>query len=222
MTSKKRLPRGPHHLSRDQVAQSQRERLLEAMAEAVAEKGYARTSVADVLSLAGVSRATFYKLFKDKDDCFRAAFDAFAERLAELMASVLEGVRLAGSTDPIVKLDRVVTTYLAVLQNTPALARTFLVEVYAAGPEAIAQRRESLERFIDVVAETHRGETGLLGTDPEQRFAVTAVVSAVSSMVTHAVGTGQFEEIPKLREPILDVVRKISSLRPRGDTDNEP
>ncbi len=209
----KQLPRGPHHLSRDQVAQSQRERLLEAMAEAVADKGYAKTSVADVLSRAGVSRATFYQLFKDKDDCFRAAFDAFAARLAELMGSVLEGVRLAGSVDPMVKLDQVLTTYLAVLQNAPALARTFLVEVYAAGPDAVAQRRASMERFVDVVAETHRGETGLLGTEPEQRFAATALVNAVSQFVTNAVGTGNYDEIPKLREPLLALARKLSTMR---------
>lgn len=208
----KQLPRGPHHLSRDQVAQSQRERLLEAMADAVADKGYARTSVADVIGLAGVSRATFYQFFKDKDDCFRAAFDAFAERLAQLMGSVLEGIRLAGSTDPMVKLDRVVTTYLAVLHNARSLARTFLVEVYAAGPEAIEQRRISLERFVDVVAETHRGEKGLIGTDPDQRVAVTALVGAVSTMVTNAVGTNQFDEIPKLREPILELARKLAAL----------
>ena len=212
VTAPKRLPRGPHHLSRDQVSQSQRERLLEAMAEAVADKGYARTSVADVLSRAGVSRATFYQMFKDKDDCFRAAFDAFAERLSALMDSVLEGVRLAGEADPMEKLDRVVTSYLSVLQFAPALARVFLVEVYAAGPDVIEQRRKSLERFIDVVAETHRGCPGLFGTDPDQRFAVTVFVSAVSQMVTQAVGTGKLDEIPKLREQILGVARRISAV----------
>jgi len=182
------------------------------MAEAVAEKGYARTSVADVLSRAGVSRATYYQMFKDKDDCFRAAFDAFAERLSALMDSVLEGVRLAGSVDPMEKLDRVVTAYLSVLQFAPALARVFLVEVYAAGPDVIAQRRKSLERFIDVVAETHRGSPGLLGTDPEQRFGVTVLVGAVSHMVTNSVALGEFDEIPKLRGQILELARRISGV----------
>jgi len=210
MARPKSLPRGPHNLSRDQVAQSQRERLLAAMGGAVAEKGYARTSVADVIKRSGVSRATFYEMFKDKDDCFRALFDTFAKRLADLMGSVLEGVRLAGSEDPMVKLDRVVTTYLAVLHNAPVMARVFLVEVYAAGPDVVAQRRESLERFVDVVAETHRGQPGLIGTDPEQRFAVAAIVGAVSSMVTNLVATGKYDEIPRLREPLLDLARKVS------------
>lgn len=205
------LPRGPHGLTRDQVAQSQRERLLAAMTSAVAEKGYANTAVADVIQRAGVSRATFYQLFTDKDDCFRATFEAFAERLATLMGAVLEGVRLAGAEDPMTKLDRVITTYLAVLHSARELSKVFLVEVYAAGPEVIAQRQASLERFIDVVAETHRGEKGLIGTDPEQRFAVAAIVGAVSAMVTNAVGMERYDDIPKLREPLLELARKLSA-----------
>src|SRR5690606_30880284 len=69
----KRLPRGPHGLPREEVERSQRERLLTAAAEAVAEKGYASMSVADILKGASVSRTTFYQLFDDKLDCFLAA-----------------------------------------------------------------------------------------------------------------------------------------------------
>jgi AcrR family transcriptional regulator len=43
------------------VISSQRDRLLEAMIAAVAEKGYGATTVADVIAGAGVSRATFYR-----------------------------------------------------------------------------------------------------------------------------------------------------------------
>lgn len=182
------------------------------MAEAAADKGYARTTVADVIARAQVSRATFYQMFTDKEDCFRAAFELFARRVAEIMGSVLEGVRLAESVDPIDKLDRVITAYLVALKSAPALARTFLVEVYAAGPDAIAQRRESLEAFIDVVAETHRGSRGLIGTDPEQRFAVTALVGGASFMITQLVGTGDIDELLELREPILELARKLAAI----------
>src|SRR5207249_11332900 len=53
------LPRGPHGLAREVVQASQRARMLDAMAEAVAEKGYGAVSVADVIARAGVSRKTF-------------------------------------------------------------------------------------------------------------------------------------------------------------------
>src|ERR687887_842834 len=67
------LPRGPHGLPRDVVVKSQRSRMLGALVEVVAEKGYAATTVADIIGRAGVSRTTFYQQFKDKEDCFLVA-----------------------------------------------------------------------------------------------------------------------------------------------------
>jgi len=209
-TTPARLPRGPHKLSREEVAQSQRLRLLAAATEAVAEKGYVATAVADILKRAGVSRTTFYQLFTDKQDCFLAAYRANAELVAAVMAAELEQVRADTSADPITKLDRVLGIYLEALRTAPALARVFLVEVYAAGPEAIEQRRASLEHFVDIVAETHRGETGILGTEPHQRFAAEFIVGAVSSMVTNIVGVGDIERLPELRAPMMALAADIT------------
>jgi AcrR family transcriptional regulator len=180
------------------------------MADAVAEKGFANTSVADVLARAGVSRVTFYAQFDDKLDCFRAAYTAGVELITTVMTAALDDVRADRRTDPLDRLDHVLGVYLESLHGSPALARTFLIEVYAAGPEAIEQRRRSLARFVDIVAETHRGETGLLGTEPHQRFAAEALVGAVSSMVTNLVGVGDHDALPALREPMMDLARTLA------------
>jgi len=58
------------------VHQSQRERIL----DAVAEHEYARTMVAHVVSRAGVSRKTFYESFDKIEDCFAAAYQLQAKR----------------------------------------------------------------------------------------------------------------------------------------------
>src|SRR5690625_5417316 len=63
------LPRGPHGLTRDEVEKSQRRRLVSAMMHVVGERGYVRTSVAEIIKRAGVSRATSYMLSKDKEQC---------------------------------------------------------------------------------------------------------------------------------------------------------
>jgi len=204
------LPRGPHKLSREEVQESQRRRLLGAMTEAVAEKGYAGTAVADVLSRAGVSRATFYQQFKDKQDCFLAAYRANAELVAKVMESGLEDLRRDDETAPLDKLDRVLGLYLDALSVMPAMARVFLVEVYAAGPEAIRQRRDSLELFVDIVAETHAGHDGFLGTHADQRFAAEMIVGAVSSMVTNIVGVGDTENLPELRKPLMELATQLT------------
>jgi AcrR family transcriptional regulator len=204
------LPRGPHRLSREEVELSQRARLLQAATEAVAELGYVKTTVADVLARAGVSRATFYQLFRDKEDCFLAAYQLNADFVAAVMAAELERVRASGDLDPLERLDRVLGVLLAALGSAPALARVFLVEVYAAGPAAVEQRRASLERFADIVAETHRGEPGVLGTKASQRFAAQAFVGAVSSLVTNAVAVGDNDELLRLREPLMRLAAQIT------------
>jgi len=198
-------------LSREEVELSQRARLLHAATEAVAEQGYVKTTVADILARAGVSRATFYQLFSDKEDCFLAAYKDDADFVAAVMSMQLEQLKASGAElDPLQRLDQILEVYLASLRAAPALARVFLVEVYAAGPAAIEQRRASLEQFVDIVAETHRGESGVLGTEPSQRFAAQAFVGAVSSLVTNAVGVGETDELPKLREPLMRLAAQIT------------
>jgi AcrR family transcriptional regulator len=204
------LPRGPHQLSREQVVLSQRQRLLEATTDVVAERGYVKTTVAHIIARAGVSRATFYELFADREACFHAAYKANAELVAEVLAAELDRMRTGGERDPLARLDRLLHVYLHSLHDAPTLARVFLVEVYAAGPAAIDQRRASLEQFVDIVAETHRGETGLLGTEPHQRFAAQVIVGAVSSLVTNAVGAGDADLLLELHEPLMRLARELT------------
>ena len=78
-----RLPPGRHGLPRDFVVHNQRERLIAGLAEAVAEKGYGGTTIADITRHAAVSRRTFYEHFDGKDECFVAAFDTVTVQLRE-------------------------------------------------------------------------------------------------------------------------------------------
>jgi AcrR family transcriptional regulator len=79
----KRLPHGPHRLARDEVILNQRSRIHGAMIEAVAECGYEGTSVKQVISLAGVSRRSFYEQFANKQESFLATFDLIANQTAQ-------------------------------------------------------------------------------------------------------------------------------------------
>src|SRR5256885_10885070 len=93
-----RLPSGRRPasgLTKEDVTRIQRGRMLFAMAEAVGDAGYAGVSVTDVVTRAGVSRATFYEQFTDKLDCFLSAFD---EAAVLLSASLLP--RVPAGADP--------------------------------------------------------------------------------------------------------------------------
>lgn len=210
------LPRGPHGLSREEVERSQRERLLLAMAECVAEKGFSSTSVADVIARAGVSRATFYEQFKDKEDCFRATSAIAAQHIGKVMGMGVAAMAASAANKdtpltPLQKLERILVVYLDTLASNPAYARTFLVDVYAAGPEAIKQRLASQKIFANIICETHRGEKGPIGTDPEQRFAAEAFVNAVSAMMTNLVAIGEFDKIRELKEPLMKFVTDLTA-----------
>ena len=130
------LPRGRHHLTREQVAASQRDRLLLGMTQVVGEKGYARTSVADVLKRAHVSRETFYEHFTDKQACFLAAYEAAADRII----GVVTDAASAHDQPLMLRLESALCAYLRELAADAGAARTLLLEIYAAGPAATSLR----------------------------------------------------------------------------------
>ena len=185
------LPRGPHHLGRDVVAASQRTRLLSAMAHAVAEKGYPAVSVADVVARAGVSRKTFYVHFADKLDCFLAAYDLGVEVLLRTMAEAG-----AEERDPRALVRARVRAYLATLAAEPAFARTFLIEINAAGPRALARRAEVHAQFA-----AHARE---LAPDVPEELPL-AAVGATNELVSSRVAAGRVAELPELEDLVVHV-----------------
>lgn len=201
-----RLPRGRHGLTREEVATDQRRRMIDALAEEMAARGYAGTSVADILRSAGVSRETFYQQFRSKLDCFLAAFDVAADELFAPIRAQLEPLAGApatfGPADRLEAFDELFGAYLRGITERPAHARVFLVEVYAAGPEAMARRMALQAQITDSVAL-------LLGAGDERgRFACKALVAAVSALVTPHLVADDLPGILALREPIVDLAAR--------------
>jgi AcrR family transcriptional regulator len=127
------------------ITSSQRQRLLAAMASVVAEKGYATTTVADVVSAAGVSRSTFYELFASKEGCF---LDAYTEGVDDLLRAVREAVH-AAQDDWRAQLRAGIRAYLARLAQPDHFARVYIDEIHAAGAAALEARADALRRFAD-------------------------------------------------------------------------
>jgi AcrR family transcriptional regulator len=197
------LPRGRHRLSREEVAESQRGRLLLAMAQVVAEEGYLNATVADVSGRAGVSTRTFYEHFATKEDAFLASHAACIDALVGIMSSAVGSSR----GRPITRFARVLRAYLDALADEPVLARTFLIEVYAAGPRAMRQRLDAQARFADLLAET-------LDFTKRDRFQVEALVGAISSLVTNRVSVGDYAGLAALHGQIIRFTER--QLAPAG------
>ncbi|WP_344903633.1 TetR/AcrR family transcriptional regulator [Actinomadura meridiana] len=198
------LPRGRHHLTRAQVSASQRDRLLQGITQAVAENGYARTSVADVLKRAHVSRETFYEHFADKQACFLAAYQATADRIATVVRDALKP-----TGEPVMRrLEHAVCDYLRELSADASSARMFLLEIYAAGPAAAVLRHTVHRGFIELV-DAALMEDERFRRLPDHEFASTMLVGGVASLVTGAVAMGQHATLPKLCTPILSYLASL-------------
>jgi AcrR family transcriptional regulator len=198
------LPRGRHKLTREQVTSAQRDRMLRGMADAVAERGYAATTVADVLRRGGVSRETFYEQFSGKQDCFLATLDRSGELLIAVIRAQLEGTE--GS--PLERFDRGLRIYLDALAAESTVAVVALLESLAAGEPARRHRFAIQERFVDAVAANFAGDPAWQRL-PDPVFAARTLVGGISSMVTSTLAAGRPTDLPALHAPMMALLRAL-------------
>ncbi len=122
-------------------------RALRALAEVLAEKGYAATTVDDVVGRAQMSATTFYADFDGKEDAMLAAIDSAG---AQLVAATTPAHRRAPDWPNGIRA--ALGALFNFLASHPALANLLMVEAYAAGPEAMTRRSESLRPFEELLS----------------------------------------------------------------------
>jgi AcrR family transcriptional regulator len=192
----RRLPRGPHSLDRESVLRHQRLRLHGAMIEAVAERGYESTAVADVLALAGVSRRAFYEQFSNKQECFLATCDAV---IARARKTVLD----AWSTERDWS-DRMRAACVALMGDMaahPKGARLALVDGLGIGQTArdwLQLVTDRFERMIEVSLTVGSDEALVSPLVPR------AIVSGSRQIVCTYLRERREHELPALTEPLLE------------------
>ena len=178
----RQLPPGPHGIPPELVERNQRERLVAAAAEACAEKGYSVLSIADLTRRAGLSTATFYKLFAGKRECVLEAHRELSGRLLEEVDRVCE---------PVQGEERVragVRSALTLLAADPPTARLLTVEVLALGPAGV-ERNDAL---VAALAE-------LLGTD-------WALVAGASMLIGKRVMADEAATLPDLEDELVALI----------------
>lgn len=190
------LPGGHHGLTREQIVDSQRERLLGAIAEEVAANGYRATTITDVVKLASVSTRDFYELFTGKEECFLAAFDALRDHLQELIeAAVAEQDDWAHQAIAALRVS------LDFFAAEPDLARLCLLESVSATPKIAVRFREAVLACVPALAQ---GRAEL--DDPEAMLPETedAILGGIVSMATRSIAAGDAEDLPKLLPDLVD------------------
>jgi len=136
------IPVGRHTLAAEEVSASQRERLLRAMGQCVSERGYAATTIGDVVRVARTSRTVFYRHFVDKEQCFLETYEEMTRsRIAASLAAAaaVEGWRK--------KLEAGISAYFHWMAEHPEVAVTTVVEVHRAGRAALEARSRALAEW---------------------------------------------------------------------------
>jgi TetR/AcrR family transcriptional regulator len=206
-----RLPRGPHRMDPGEVAEHQRRRMYGAMVEAVATNGYGRTSVKQVVTLAGVSRRAFYEQFANKQECFLATLDLVA---GQAMTRIAASYRAAEGTLE-ERLRAALTTFAGVVQRNPKGARMMLVDAPSAGPAGWGRLTETMTTFEQRLAASfaHAPDAAEL-PEPVAR----AIVGGLRRVTFVRLVGGRADEIPELVEDMLRwaLVFKTDAPSPLG------
>jgi AcrR family transcriptional regulator len=192
------LPAGRHGFSREQVAHSQRERLIAGLASAVAGHGYNAVTITHITKAAAVSRRVFYENFSSKEDCFLAAFDVVVAHIRELVA---EGV--GSAPDWPHQAIAAAREALAFLASEPDLARLCLVESQSAGPVVAARFHDAVRELVPPL---ERGREERSAERPLPPTTEDSTIGALVSLAARKVAAGEAERLEELLPDFTEFV----------------
>jgi AcrR family transcriptional regulator len=190
-----RFPAGVRTLPADLVKAIQRERLLAAMIQTVTEIGYNGLTVQNVLTRAGISRPTFYEQFKDKEDCFLAAFDTAAAQMRKRIGAAV-GAAGAGWRD---QLRSGIAELLRFIADEPEEARTVIVEARASSPAGLRRRDELLDHFAACIDDLVREDLD----EAPSAIAAAGVVGGIESVLYARLQRGEIEDLDALLSSLM-------------------
>ena len=192
-----KLPPGRHLIPPDFVAQNQRERMLLATAELVAERGYQKTTIELIAKTARVALSTFYEHYSSKEECFLAAFDETVSSAAEVFEELLDPEQEWAE-----QISAAIEIFLEMVAKEPARARLCIVESQAAGGEALARYQAMLEAVAPKLREgrEHNPRSSRLPDGLE-----VAIVGGLAWLVHQRLVAGRDGEIKGLLPEMLQV-----------------
>ncbi len=181
-----------------------RTRLLQGMAQALAEKGYAATTIADIVREASVSRRTFYEHFDGKPACLVALFEAASHNALKVLRDAID------PTHPWQQqVEQALGAYFDALASNPLLMRTLYVEILGLGAEGLAARRrvnqEIAAFMLDVINRPPRQQ------QPLGAQMAMAVVGGINELVLECIERGRTAKLRELVGPAAQLVRAVTS-----------
>lgn len=203
----KRLPHGPHRLPRGEVIRHQRTRIHGAMVEAVSRSGYERTSVKQVIGLAGVSRRSFYEQFDNKQECFLATFDLLVGRGLRGMARAY--VRSEGGLRE--RLGASFESFASEVAQSPKAASLVLLDAQTAGAAGTLRMRRATASCERMLAQ---GFAEAPDAHPLPAPIVRGIVGGLHGAVGQALRSGgEHTQAERLSESMLSWTAELQTSR---------
>jgi AcrR family transcriptional regulator len=194
------VPRGRHAPPLEVRLNVQRRRLYEAAAAVFARVGYAEASAEAIAREAGMSKATFYEHFANKEECIIALFDEAATEVKRAMAEAADAEGHASYEE---RVHAVIRAYLDTLAAYPDSAQTLLVEIIGAGPRAMARRDAILQSFADALMRDNARTAPPYGAgtfvSADDAF---GVIGAIVELVSVRLRSGRPDDVTAL-EPVI-------------------
>ncbi|HJV87511.1 MAG TPA: helix-turn-helix domain-containing protein [Noviherbaspirillum sp.] len=196
-------------LQDSEVAANHRQRLLEGMAHAVASRGYADTTIADIVREAAVSRRTFYEHFNTKADCLLALYEAASRSALAVLRGAIDPAR-----DWQEQVEKAMAAYFGCLEQSPMLVRTLFVEILGLGAEGLAVRRRANEDVVAFMLQMINGGHGMRGIHrrrtPLSREMAMAVVGGINELVLQAIEDERVDRLQELTAPAIALLRAVT------------
>jgi AcrR family transcriptional regulator len=203
-----RLASGPRKMEAEEVARNQRGRLQGAMVEAVARHGFHDTTLRELVSLAGVSKSTFYEHFKSKQDCFLSTFE---DIILEVGRRVDNAFDQPGDLRE--KLLAGVTTLLTVIAEEQPAASLVTVESLTLGQVAVPHRERASEHFEEMF---QQGFDESPSPHRVSALTVRGIVAGIRNCAYHHLRESRGGELPAAAVPIVEWI--LCFDRPPGET----
>jgi AcrR family transcriptional regulator len=209
-----KLPRGPHRLTSEQVASDQRQRLIDAIVQLAGERGYAATTVADIIKRAEVSRKTFYAHFDERKQLLLAAFDATAPAVFEQVEAAAR--RTGGPTR---QLEALMLRLCRLARASPGMIALSTIEVVAANPAGLQRHDRLMGDYGQLVDRCLRSD----GAQPEMPATLTrALAGGTHRTIDTYLREGRADELVALAPQLARWTRAYHPFPPALEREPPP
>ena len=180
-----------------------RRRLLDAMAEAVAHKGYADTTIADLASGARVSRRTFYEHFGSKEECLIALYEAASRQALSVLRDAIDPAH-----DPLTQAEHALRAYLSTMASNPLLLKTLFIAILGLGSTGLQARRRVNQHLADLILEVIN-RPGEKKRKPLPPALAMSIVGGINELVLEMIERDRMTELDQLTDTAAQFVRAV-------------